>query len=103
MPHARPLMPDAVVFGWGAGVFACTDKTWEEILTCVRDCKGWGLEDIVQRKATRLSDRAFIHLGTLTPAEAETRLSGRKKALSGDPDETPVVRQRFEPPRRRSG
>lgn len=90
-----------VVFAWGSSVFSCSDQTWEMILQCVARQSEYKLEEITQKRCTRLADRPLVQLGLMTVEEAQTRLAARKTALAGIVDENPpVVRQRFEQPRR---
>lgn len=91
-----------VIFQWGSGVFACSDKSWQVILECVARQSEYRLEEIVQRRCQRLSDRPLVQLGTMTAADAEARLAGRKQALEGTPEAPPpVVRIAGQPPRYR--
>lgn len=99
---ARPeeTPPNRVVFGWGAAVFLCTDNVWEDILREVAENDSLRLDDMVQKRCKRLTDRGFIHLGLVDRAEAEARLAGRKQALAGTPEPPPtVIRIKGQPPR----
>lgn len=83
MSRPEETPPSRVVFGWGAAVFICTEPVWEDILREIAENDGLRLDDMVQKRCRRLTDRVFIHLGLIDRDEAETRLLARKTAREG--------------------
>ena len=96
----RVLLKDHVIFGWGAGVFACTQPVWQDILNDVANNRGRDLGHLVERRCERLSDAPFRYLGSMTVEEAQARLEARQLARSNTPEKPAVKRQRFVPPQR---
>lgn len=93
------LSKDAIVFGWGASVYACTPAVWDDILKEIAGFNGSGLETMVQARCQRLSDAPFRHLGLITRDEAKVRLEARDRARRGEEEPPPVERKRFEQPK----
>lgn len=95
----RVLLKDHVIFGWGAGVFACTQPVWQDILTDLANFNGTGLDHLIEKRCERLSDAPFRYLGSMTVEEAKMRLEARVYARNRHEEPPPVERKRFEQPK----